>query len=260
MGTIIGIGWDVGGWMGGKHGLAVAVCNEKDAQIEWLGTTVFSLPQDGVLTPDFMIKSVLKHPNEKGATDIDNIDITKIIIGIDAPLGFPYTYKKMINGEFIFFNKPMREIENRLAYRDTERYIYEAFGKKPLSGTFDRLGNNSTVAIYYAQMWCRNYGYAIHPITETDDERKVIIEVYPGLVKSNQKGRALSPVLELIPEGVKEGTDEYDAVICALMAIAYGAEGRLSSLPKVVGPFGKWIESAKNEGWIYHLKKKENDR
>ena len=41
------------------------------------------------------------------------------------------------------------ELDNPLAYRETDRHIYRTFLKKPLSGSFHKLGNNATVAMVH---------------------------------------------------------------------------------------------------------------
>ena len=41
------------------------------------------------------------------------------------------------------------ELDNPLAYRETDRHIYRTFLKRPLSGSFDKLGNNATVAMVH---------------------------------------------------------------------------------------------------------------
>lgn len=249
MDTILGIGWDVGGWMGGKHGVAVARWTAGSDKIKWLGSTVCSIPPGTVFSPNSLVRSAVNN------LDVGILEETKIVIGIDAPLGYPNDFIKLVSGDQLLFERPAKEIDNRLAYRDTERYIYHTFDKKPLSATFDKLGNNATVAIYHIQSWCRELGYSVHPITKKPRDMKIIIEVYPALIK-DRNGKALNPVMELLPDGVIEGTDECDAAICAVFAIAYGANGKNSKLPKLIGPSNELIASSKTEGWIYHLPKR----
>lgn len=245
---IIGIGWDVGGWMGGKHGIAVAQWTVGSDKLQWLGSTVCSIAQGKVFTPHTLFNAAVKN------ISTEYLENSHIVIGIDAPLGYPDDFVKLVTGKQVAFERPAKEIDNRLAYRDTERYVHQTFGKKPLSATFDKLGNNATVAVYHIGAWCKDLGYSVHPIMEEAQDAKIIIEVYPALIKDT-KGKALNPVKDLLPDYIAEGTDEADAAICAVMAIAYGANGRYSKLPRLIGPSKEWITPSKTEGWIYHLPK-----
>jgi hypothetical protein len=91
----------------------------------------------------------------------------------------------------------------------------------------------------------------MHPMTARSSDRKMIIEAYPALVKNGKYRSALSPFRELLPDHVPIGTDAYDAALCAVMALAYGAEGAFAPLPKLVGP-PEHLNSIKTEGWIYY--------
>ncbi len=57
------------------------------------------------------------------------------------------------------------------------------------------------------------------------------------------------PWRSFIPKGVKPRTDEHDACICALMALALRTQNG-EALPKLVGPIAD--EPFRSEGWIYH--------
>ena len=248
MKKIIGIGWDVGGWMGRKNGIAVAQWIVGSDQIQWLGSTVCSIASGKAFTPHNLFRLAVKN------SDTELLEESHVVISIDAPLGYPDDFVKFVTDKQVLFKKPAKVIDNRLAYRDTERHIYQTFGRIPLSATFDKLGNNASVAIYHIRIWCRDLGYSVHPKMKSIQDTKTIIEVYPALIK-DKRGNVLSPVKELLPDYVKEGTDEGDAAICAVMAIAYGANGRYSKLPKLIGPSKEWITAAKSEGWIYHFPK-----
>ncbi|MCV5480433.1 hypothetical protein OFN48_34325, partial [Escherichia coli] len=71
----------------------------------------------------------------------------QLALGIDAPLAFPRALRDLLNGQPHSCAVPEREIDNPYAYRDCERWLYQQYGKKPLSATFDRLGNNATLAL-----------------------------------------------------------------------------------------------------------------
>ncbi|QQK80005.1 DUF429 domain-containing protein [Salicibibacter cibi] len=244
---VIGIGWDVGGWMGNNHGIAICVWDRITNTVDWIGVpNEIAIPSSGIsfhhlihaVDPTFTFD---KH--------------SLLIIGIDAPLGYPKTFTRFINGESISLEKPDREIENPLAYRYTDQVIYEKFGKKPLSATFDRIGNNSTVAIYHARKWQKENNFKVYPMGKPDKEdQKMMIEVYPALVKASKTSEADTFLNKYLPSNVQPGTDAYDACICALYAIAFGTNGLL--LPALAHPSEHAKKLAKEEGWIYYLEKR----
>ena len=86
------------------------------------------------------------------------------------------------------------EIDNPLAYRETDRHVYRAFGKKPLSGSFDKLGNNATVAMVYTRRLSATGQLRVMPFDEPLIGIPTAIEVYPALLKSKVQA-AMAPVL-----------------------------------------------------------------
>lgn len=273
MKPVLGIGWDVGGWMGKKQGVAVARWEPDNGGIEWLGTpTSFKLPKGGLPGSKVLLP---------GANlDTGLLDEHHVIIAIDAPLGFPVAFAEFLAGWPFGETSapgpavpPDREIDNRLAYRETDRHIYDTFrvvndgkptktGKKPLSATFDKLGNNATVAISHIRSWRAQHGFLVHPMDAAADGDRSVIEVYPALVKEKREGkkgesaqRWFRDLMGKIPEGVAEGTDEFDAAICATLAVCFAAQGR-GGLPKILGPEdvdGLDLAAVRREGWIYYL-------
>jgi hypothetical protein len=139
---IIGLGWDVGGWLGKNQGLAAV--EWQNNKLKWLSfPTATRLPKLGFFKPlDFY-------------RDIDNAssDAT-VVLGVDAPLGYPVAYQRLVSGGCPAMEKPDAEIDNIFAYRENERHIYRTFKKKPLSATFDKLGNNTSLAITTVRRWC----------------------------------------------------------------------------------------------------------
>lgn len=242
----IGIGWDVGGWMGSNHGLAICEWNMGEKAVHWIGTpTEISLPQNNLLTIEDMFKAVCPNHN------LGLLDDSFIVIGVDAPLGYPVQFKKLLLGEEITVVKPEKEIKNCLAYRYTDQEIYRVFGKKPLSATFDRIGNNCTSAILHARKWEMENKFKTYPFREPEaSDNKIIIEVYPALLKPSRYSAAIKGISRLLPK-IEPGTDAYDACICALYAIAFGTKGTI--LPLLKDP--PQLEAIKDEGWIYFFDK-----
>ncbi|AXF57672.1 DUF429 domain-containing protein [Salicibibacter kimchii] len=244
---VIGIGWDVGGWLGSNHGVAICEWDSTKQTIEWKGApTEISIPNSGRLSLQQLISSV--------DDTLDSDDDRRMIIGVDAPLGYPKAFKQLINGEINPVDKPEKEIQNPLAYRYTDRAIYEMLGKKPLSAVFDRIGNNTTVAMSHAKLWEKRDGFKIYPMEKQGKEdKKIIIEVYPALLKASKKSEAHTNIRQYLPTNIKPGTDAYDACICALYAIAFGVND--SPLPNLAHPPTHEKETVKEEGWIYYFEK-----
>lgn len=243
---ILSIGWDVGGWMGNKQGIAAVLWTIGDSDIEWLGIPVeTAIPKGSIFTPDYLIGLISRN---YVCTPLDN---TRIIIAIDSPLGFPDAFRRLVCQEEQVLYRTDKEIDNPLAYRCTEQHICSVFGKKPLSATFDKLGNNCTVAVYHMQRWRKEQGYVAYPYDDDNEDSKAIIEVYPALLK-NKAGEVKNEVKLHLPKGILEGTDAYDACLCAFLGILYGAEGRFNDFPKLVKPTSDSISNS-TEGWIYYL-------
>lgn len=240
---IIGIGWDVGGWMGRKQGFSICLWDKEYNAFEWLGLPIEkSLPKTKLLSPYDIFELILNCNYDE--IEINNCDM---VIGIDAPLGFPNGYIDFINGNNIIKHKPIFEIKSELAYRETERHIYDVFSKKPLSAPFDKIGNNATVAISHVRAWVENYNFILQPSHTMGTNS--IIEVYPALIKDNNA--YFNMFNELIPQEINRKSDAFDSAICAIMAIKYLVGEELLNIAKAVSP--KDIDSYIDEGWIYYL-------
>jgi hypothetical protein len=232
---LLAVGWDVGGWRGDKQ--AVAVCCAGQGKAQWLGDQVrfrITKPQDKGGTLEALVH--LAWPEAPH----DLWDRYRPVLAIDAPLGFPKAFVDLLNGK-----SPVIP----LAYRETDRHIHKTFTKKPLSASFDRLGNNATVAISFARHW----GARMLPFDEDDGHSPLIIEVYPALVKQPKSPICYRTIRRLLPRGLKANSDEHDAAVCAIMALAFGLKGQRDWLPKLERPNGH-IERdvTRTEGWIYY--------
>ena len=247
---LIGLGWDVGGWQGKKQGFAVAVLDGMN--IEWKGIPfVTSFVQLG--SDPIQVLHTLWH-RFMGTEGIGPNDT--VVIGIDAPLGWPMDFQALINNTAHIPAIVKKQINNRYAYRDTERYIYYRYKKMPLSASFDKLGNNATVAIAYAKEWVRQEGYRVLPQHGESLGFRSIIEVYPGLEKRRKPigNIMVQSALDRLPPVLPD--DAYDAAICALQALSFADLKEETHLPPLVGPVDKGIDDAvlNAEGWIYHWK------
>lgn len=186
-----------------------------------------------------------------GAENVANLrSAPKLVVAIDAPLSFPKAFRNLLNGKASTQSVPATEIESRLAYRDCERWVKKEFGKKPLSAPFDKLGNNASLAMSVASALQQED----HTVVPQSAERaaRAVIEVYPGLVKagSRKADPAIPEVARHLPENLDEGTDRYDAAICAVVALVFLGGGAQLGLPDLV-PFPHGADP--EEGWIFTL-------
>ncbi len=171
----------------------------------------------------------------------------QLALGIDAPLAFPRALGDLLAGRATECAVPQREIDNPYAYRDCERWLHRQYGKKPLSATFDRLGNNATLAL---SMLPRLGDLQLVPKLQSQADRAVL-EVYPALAKVGGKASAVRAELQPhLPAELATGTDRYDAAICALMALQYAAKGTVSLLPPLIQAPADMVL---DEGWVYHF-------
>jgi predicted nuclease with RNAse H fold len=239
---VLAVGWDVGGWCGDKQ--AVAVAEWKDGRPSFVhpGTARFRID---ALDETNGLLSMLRLAWENPPAII--FDHYRVVLAIDAPLGFPLAFRDLVTGEVPETLPEAKEIDNRFAYRECDRHIYKQFGKKPLSASFDRLGNNATVAIFWARRWAWQYSMAMLPFRKAEPGQHCIIEVYPALAKMPQKPEVFEVYKRHVPASLELG-DERDAAICALMALAF--ESRYPRcLPPLEEPDRPLFEG---EGWIYH--------
>jgi predicted nuclease with RNAse H fold len=260
--TTLHIGWDVGGWEGSHDGLAA---------LRWAGDGHLKLCAEprcvrlsDELGNEFGVEDLLA---ACGVAQPRN----RVVIGIDAPLGWPAEFVRLVKGSSQqtdpYLPKRRGEIGNRLAYRHTDRVVHCRFRKKPLSAAFDKLGNNATKAITLCHLLRRNSGAVIVPQEEDAGQPVVICEAYPALWKEGgaRDGALLASAAEALARVHMPalGTDEADAVLCALTAACYDNQtrGLGRELPALwfpgdepTGVDGEPDEAGivRQEGWIYY--------
>jgi len=244
---IIAIGWDVRGWRSRDQAVAVAAFDSHSSNLNWLGVS----GQFQFVPYKPLSLSSLIEPAVGSQLAITDLEDATVVVGIDAPLAFPIPFMSLLrSNNAAEYYPPDKEINNSFAYRDCEKWIFEQFSKKPLSATFDKLGNNATLAMCMANS-LKSEGFQLIPQEVTSSDHAVI-EVYPGIVKRGQKksDRVIGPVERHIPTNLVPGTDQYDAAICAILAATFAGRGADLGLPDLVGPESTFDLS---EGWIYGL-------
>lgn len=242
----IGVGWDVGGWQGRAQAVAVVGWRRGQAPV-WLGISpAFRLSSRQ--TPDLL---ALLAPALHDAALTQRVAASPVLtLGIDAPLAFPRALGLLLSSGQGPCQVPVAEIDNPYAYRECERWIYQRYGKKPLSASFDRLGNNATLAMALLP----RLGLEVQPMQGMSG-RRAAIEVYPALAKMAGKGSRASDALSaLLPPDLAPGTHSYDAALCALMALQHASGNDCDVLPTLLGPQCHELSDI-SEGWIYHFQR-----
>ena len=242
---LFALGWDVGGWMGKNNSFVIIEVDRQSKELNWYYTESNHQISKGDL---FELTDIFAElTNEKFNKQ------SEIVLGIDAPLTFPKQFVEFLSDKNDYIKKPELEIFNPLAYRETDRFIYRQYGKKPLSATFDRLGNNTTVVISHLRYWNKKYDFEIETNNLEYNKDKInVIETYPALLKPGKYEKAFPPIEKNIPDQIKAGTDQYDAALCALMALQFGFNNNFEGLPSLVFP-AENRTIYKEEGWIYHF-------
>ncbi len=250
---MLAIGWDVRGWRGSQQAVAVLAIHSEAVKVErwWVSEDFQFKPGE-----ELSLASLLQPAMGENYTDIIR-QYSHIVMGIDAPLAYPSRFIELIDQSSLTttsqcepaFIPAAREIDNPLAYRDCERWVHNEYGKKPLSASFDKLGNGATLALAMCQA-LQIDGFIRVP-QQGDFSERSIIEVYPALHKCEHRRDALAiaPLHGLIPSSVTPGTDQYDASICALLA-ATSRAGGVMGLP---GSLPQPESYPSEEGWIYSL-------
>jgi hypothetical protein len=251
MHPVLAVGWDVGGWHGTKQAVAVALL-EGDI-LRWQGRpalfSIANLHESGGSAVDLTRLAWPEAPD-------DVLDRYRVTIAIDSPLGFPEMFAQVLVSDDVPKVEASTFYENPLAFRECDRWVYRTFGKRPLSASFDKLGNNAVVAIIHARKWSQLQGFQIAPQHGQEPGDRTIIEVYPALVKraDTVDRRCYERFGRLLPTELEPGTDQYDAAICAVLAASYGVTqlDDTSDLPSLMLPPDSIPRSTlKDEGWIY---------
>jgi hypothetical protein len=240
METVIGIGWDVGGWHG--TGNAVVVLRWTEGRVERIGAGCERLPRSVPTLADFVA-----HFCESAAAEAV-VASDSVVVGIDAPLGLPTDFRSLVAGDVVGGADPEAPfLENRLAFRETDRAIARRFpSKAPLSASFDKLGNPATVAMVYANAWTRGAGPRVRREAASGGELPAVLEVYPALSKRlPTRASAARPSYAEHLSGLAPDTHLYDAAISAVLALGWAC-GDDVSLPRL-----SVTESDPGEGAIW---------
>jgi len=229
------VGWDVGGWNCDKNPRsrdAIVVLDEHQKLV--------GKPWCGNLRSDIFRASTASDWVQRlfRLCDVPWPKRPLVTMAIDAPLGFPEDFLRLIKKEQIV-EATERSGENRYLFRQTERLLFEQ-GHRPLSAVKDMIGSQATKGMHVLSKFAtieQSCG------VWTDGEFFWAIETYPAIWRES---RLLQEFLEKeCSDGRswEENKDAQDARICAFVAFLFANwRGKLEG-PSVDVPI--------SEGWIW---------
>ena len=275
---IISIGWDAGGWYGDKN--AFTTMEYRNGIIIQRQTNILDFKkEDAFIDIDNAIVNKILEPIKS----ILNSDV-KIIIAIDAPLSFSKNFRQLIERRINLNAFSNLKKNNSIAFRTTEIIINNEF-KDCLSAVFDSIGNPSTLA-QVVMLKLKALGFKYLPIDSIDyyqnnkDDNKIIIEVYPGVLRGREyyketqavemnekfKSKNYEDCIKYYSDlnsGSKPKSlemDEFDSILCSLLGLSfaksfYGDKSNdIPLLEMETRIDSKYVADAAQEGWIYYPK------
>lgn len=226
------IGWDVGGWNCDKNQ------NSRDALVvldhagemlgqPWRGNLRETI-NDATTTAAFLasLLALCKLGNPARSYHAT--------LAIDAPLGFPEAFARMIAG-----GKPVdligRSAANPYLFRHTEQRLV-AEGVTPLSAIKDMIGSQATKAMHVVARFAPQ---RLSPGIWTDGAHLTVIETYPALCRARLGSQA---VIGSLPKTGPDA-DIPDAEVCARVARDFHLDRGCLEPPS--------NDTPASEGWIW---------
>lgn len=249
------LGWDVGGWHGSRDGLGALVLRA-DGTVDVAGSPVRCSLGREIAEGRFSLDVIVRRLAVASTPDAVN----RVVLGIDAPFALPESFTEAVGTPLnvrhgLAGGLPADYIENRLAFRFTDREVFRLTGKHPMSASFNLLTNSTMKGRAALSQLAATDSDDVRVLPfdhDDEDARLVVIEVYPALWKREGCARnpALRKVLEALPEDLDP--DAVDGVLSALTAAAYEATRMEleSDLPWILPPPSQ-EPRVRTEGWIY---------
>lgn len=197
-------------------------------------------------------KAIALAPVEKCAdATLDSLIATADAVGIDAPFGWPQTFRHAVaNWEHLEWNNALRDL---LRFRETDRMARKYLGRWPLSVSSDLVALPAMRAMALLKR---------HKVSDKSGQSGKFYEVYPaGSMRSwnldtkgykKKRTRRLSilrqireqlPWLE-VDDHYAESDHNLDALVCSLTA-------QQSRKNETLPPLATQQQFAASEGWIH---------
>lgn len=233
------VGWDVGAWecknRGSRDG--ILIINEK-AQL--IGKVFTGNIKDELLAHESseLISAIFKK------CDVTRDPNSEIIIAIDAVLAWPKMFQSLFQDDIITIDRFENHLQNPMLFRVQESKL--PFEQRPLSPITDRIGSQSTKAIFFLKRLMKYSEGLSTGIWSNDDLKISIIETYPKLLeKTGIKTSQIKGV------NLRDG-DQRDAYLCALLALEFD-----TNRESIQNPDKQSID--RNEGWIWYPKTQKDE-
>lgn len=256
-GSVLAIGWDVGGWAGARHGFATIHYAGGMASVGVAREAVTLPPCNSFSHWVDWVTGHCGKSSDSTSAQAGTPPAERIVVGIDAPFGFPAAQGDLFQRRPAPLSDTGGFLENPYAFRATDRHIARHF-KRPLSASFDKLGNNATVAMHHLAAWGNDV--CVLPFEEDNGTRPVVLEVYPAILwhgpRSQPRRDEERPAwFQSLPEAGWPQRDDHvkDALVCAALALAYASPGD-QQRPGLQRPT---FDVPAGEGWIYYPKGSE---
>lgn len=203
------IGWDVGAWYT-KNKDAIVVLDSKATLVgkPWTGNLAKTI-SDSSSSHDFILKTIkLCYKSLNELPD-------KIILAIDAPLGFSEEFRGILENTCSNIDQDFRH--NAYLFRKTEILLSQR-GHKPLSSIQDRIGSQTTKAMHTLLNFAPNIQSC--GIWMDGDKTLTAIETYPAVLKKSKtlKGEVEKLKAKFIDVDAFKISDKEDALYCAVIA------------------------------------------
>lgn len=236
------IGWDVGAWVTAR-GDALWIVNDQDRTVgHWCGN----------LGHDLQAARSLNHFADAvfmccgAARPTTGHHIT---LAVDAPFAFPSGLVDLLQG-----NAAPEHLNSALGnpylFRGTERFAAEYLERNPLSALQDRIGSQTTKFIHFLTKLRLKHNQ--HGVWQPEQGANFfnVIETYPAMSKLPENlirpGMVNEAYLKHSAEALDAGTDEKDALLCALIARFHSTKPGMLFPPPSKG--------TGSEGWIWFPK------
>lgn len=238
------VGWDVGGWdcdrnPNSRDALVIVDDQRRILGRPWRGNLRKAI-NDSDSTLKWLERIFLLCDAGSPETQY------RIILAVDAPLAFSEAFGNLVNRQDLPEYMPVND-SNPYLYRETERFLI-GHGHRPLSPVKDMIGSQTTKAMHVLARFASNI---TRPGVWSDGKGLDVIEAYPSVAR---KSRYMQKYLSEQAMGVTadgeqrwlsglDHVDQFDALVCALLAWLFVHEADVLAMPDKKIP--------QSEGWIW---------
>lgn len=237
---MICIGWDVGGMHGNNNALCIVrINNSNGLQMEF---------------PTLKSKNTPEGWAQEIAGIILSVSDRLTYLAVDAPLSFPKQFREFLMVDPL--DTPLTIgglMNNPLAFRECERYLFSVTKKRLLSASFDQLSNLTLLVLRVFQLTRQSdisFNRLPYDTTRATDGINAF-ETYPALLNPKRVNKPLDEWYGQFLEFLKKHSiqtkneHQFDAQLCALFAVWATRNQHVFDIPN------DFSGNLKEEGWIH---------